>query len=208
MPDVAVDDFVVTLEESGLTELTKTQVVNSDQLSTFIAANCVGGTTANPKRLVFAGEAFTSVNLGAVIAAVNAASTYVILDLGGITVSGSATADEIATLLNTDSSITGKDRVKGLVLPSSLTSIGDYVFEKCDHLTEITLPSSLTSIGNLVFFKCSALASVTLEATSPPELGNRAFEDTATDLMIHVPFANIATYKAATEWSTYADRIE
>ena len=47
--------------------------------------------------------------------------------------------------------------VKDLVIPNSVTSIGDYAFYGCSSLTSITIPNSVTSIGDDAFYGCSAL---------------------------------------------------
>ena len=56
-----------------------------------------------------------------------------------------------------------------LVIPDSVTSIGEYAFYNCSGLTEITIPSSVTSIGNGVLGGCISLESITI-----PFVGNRA----------------------------------
>ena len=71
------------------------------------------------------------------------------------------------------------ERCSGLTsisLPSSLISIGDYAFERCSGLTSISLPSSLTSIGDYAFDRCSGLTSISLPS-SLKAIGNNAFAD-------------------------------
>lgn len=51
---------------------------------------------------------------------------------------------------------------KTSVVPSSITSIGDEAFYKCETLASITLPESVTSIGEFAFYKCFDLASINL----------------------------------------------
>ena len=41
--------------------------------------------------------------------------------------------------------------VKDLVIPDTVTSIGDYAFFGCTGLTSVTIPNSVTSIGNYTF---------------------------------------------------------
>ena len=55
--------------------------------------------------------------------------------------------------------------VKDLIIPDSVTSIGDYSFYECSGLTSITIPDSVTSIGNYAFKGCSGLADVTIPNT-------------------------------------------
>ena len=47
--------------------------------------------------------------------------------------------------------------VTELVIPDSVTSIGDYAFYGCDSLTSVEIPDSVTSIGNYSFYNCSSL---------------------------------------------------
>ena len=49
-----------------------------------------------------------------------------------------------------------------IVIPSSVTSIGDYAFYGCDSLSEIVIPSSVTSIGDWAFFRCSSLKYISI----------------------------------------------
>ena len=46
------------------------------------------------------------------------------------------------------------DIVTDLVIPNSVTSIGDYTFEYCTSLTSVTIPNGVTSIGNRAFSCC------------------------------------------------------
>jgi hypothetical protein len=50
--------------------------------------------------------------------------------------------------------------VTSVVLPNSLSHIGENAFRSCDDLQEITLPSGLASIGQSAFYGCTALRQV------------------------------------------------
>ena len=52
--------------------------------------------------------------------------------------------------------------VKDLVIPNSVTTIGNYAFRGCSGLTSVTIPNSVTSIGKSAFYGCSGLTSVTI----------------------------------------------
>ena len=45
--------------------------------------------------------------------------------------------------------------VKSYIIPSSVTSIGDYAFEGCSFLSDIVIPTSVTSIGRGAFRDCN-----------------------------------------------------
>ena len=71
-----------------------------------------------------------------------------------------------------------------ITIPNSVTSIGEFSFTDCSSLTSITIPNSVTSIGNYAFYDCSSLASITCLATTPPAIGNIRVGETT---MIYVP---------------------
>ena len=64
--------------------------------------------------------------------------------------------------------------ITDLVIPNSVTSIGDYAFSRCTGLTSVTIPNSVTSIGNYAFSGCSGLTSVTI-TNSVTSIGDHAF---------------------------------
>ena len=91
-------------------------------------------------------------------------------------------------------------------IPSGVTSIGSSAFGNCTSLTSVTIPSGVTSIGGSAFYGCSGLTSVTVEAITPPSLDMYAFHNSTGT--IYVPAASVNAYKTATNWSTYASRIQ
>ena len=49
-----------------------------------------------------------------------------------------------------------------VVIPNSVTSIGNFAFSGCSSLTSITIPYGVTSIGYSAFYDCSSLTSITI----------------------------------------------
>ena len=92
-------------------------------------------------------------------------------------------------------------------IPNSVSSIGNYTFGYCEGLKTVTIPVSVTSIGYSTFSDCTGLTSVRILATTPPSLGSSAFTDT-NNCPIYVPAESVDAYKQATNWKTYANRIQ
>ena len=61
-----------------------------------------------------------------------------------------------------------------LVIPDSVTSIGNYAFYCCSSLTSVVIPDSVTSIGIYAFAGCTKLTSVVIP-NSITSIGNGAF---------------------------------
>ena len=63
-----------------------------------------------------------------------------------------------------------------VVVPNSVTSIGDFAFYNCTNLTSVEIPNSVTTIGSYAFYGCTNSTSVVI-GDSVTSIGNYAFED-------------------------------
>jgi hypothetical protein len=61
-----------------------------------------------------------------------------------------------------DNSFSGCVGIKSITIPSSVNSIGNYSFKGCTGLTSLFIPNSVTSIGSNSFENCTSLISVSL----------------------------------------------
>lgn len=71
-------------------------------------------------------------------------------------------------------------------IPSSVTSIENEAFWNCHSLTSIEIPSSVTSIENDVFWNCCGLTSIRIPS-SVISIGNYAFSDCRALTSIKIP---------------------
>ena len=62
-----------------------------------------------------------------------------------------------------------------LVIPDSVTNIGDYAFSGCRSLTDIVIPDSVTNIGDYAFWNCRSLTNIVIP-NSVTSIGDNAFE--------------------------------
>lgn len=70
----------------------------------------------------------------------------------------------------------GKNNIESIVMPNTITSIGDYCFSGCTSLKQVTLSTSLQDIGYYAFGNCTSLKQV---STSPvlQSIGGNAFDN-------------------------------
>ena len=69
----------------------------------------------------------------------------------------------------------GCKSLKSLVIPDGVTSIGDCAFYDCESLKSLVIPDSVTSIGKSAFLNCKSLKSLVIP-DSVTHIGNGAFK--------------------------------
>ena len=107
------------------------------------------------------------------------------------------------------SAFSGCTSLTTIIIGNSVKSIGTQMFNGCTGLTSITIPDSVKSIGTQAFNGCTGLIEIDFSTHKnvPTLASTSAFKNTHPSLVIKVPSTLLDEWKAATNWSTYADKI-
>ena len=116
-----------------------------------------------------------------------------------------ATADHKCWITSTGTlKVFAQKGVTSYTLPSSVTRIEHGVFGSTSDIKSLTIGADCIIIGAWCF-QFSSLEKIFIKPTTPPTLYKDAFWGTT--FPIYVPDASVDAYKAATNWSDWADRI-
>ena len=122
--------------------------------------------------------------------------------LASITIPDGVTSIGVAAFENCSS-------LASITIPDGATSIRISAFNSCYSLASITIPDGVTSIGEAAFVYCYGMAEYHLKPTTPPTLSSsNAFSDIPSDCIIYVPQGCLQAYQNATNWATYASKMQ
>jgi hypothetical protein len=85
----------------------------------------------------------------------------------------------------------GKQGLKSVVLPNTLSAIGYAAFGECSSLSSVSFPSSLTTIGGYAFYGCDSLTALNLP-TSVVAIGGFSFYGCTGLTSINIPSSDTA----------------
>ncbi|GAB6390773.1 MAG: leucine-rich repeat protein [Treponematales bacterium] len=122
-----------------------------------------------------AGTNISGSDWAAITSAVQSSGRYVILDLSECSANGNTVTGAYNPSGNNFNIIQNNQYIKGVVLPSTLTSVGNYAFYGCSSLTSVTIRNGVTSIMDRAFSGCTGLTSVIIPA-GVTGIGMEAFE--------------------------------
>jgi hypothetical protein len=109
--------------------------------------------------------AIPSVTRAQYITITNADNTLTITsytNTNGIVIIPSNIGGRTVVAVDNDGSAVFPETVTNVVIPNSVTSIGEYAFDECYYLTNVTVPDSVTNIGAGAFYSCSNLSGVNI----------------------------------------------
>jgi hypothetical protein len=153
-------------------------IANTSDLTMYLAT-LPTGTAEAPHTIVFASNIdVTGDDWAAVNTAVATAQKHVTLNLSACTATNNTITGEYSDSPsgNSFNIIKNNSYINGIILPSTLTSIGYCAFYKCGSLVSVTIPSSINSeIEGYTFYQCNSLASVTFEK-SGVSIGDYSFK--------------------------------
>ena len=116
--------------------------------------------------------------------------------------------DEVVTVPN---SVTGINHtafqgseVREVILPDSVTSMGEYVFSGCHKLEKVTFPSGMKSLPKGTFFNCWSITDMVLPDTLET-IGSMAFYNTALKTITFPPSLTTIGNGAFLECSSYQE---
>ena len=106
-----------------------------------------------------------------------------------------------------DDLMNGNYSLERFIGHDGITSVGEYAFRQCYKLRQLEFGPNLSSIDQRAFQYCQAIPHYVFHSTTPPSLGVDTFYAIESCTKIYVPDDSLAAYKAATNWTTYADYI-
>ena len=118
-----------------------------------------------------------------------------------------------------------------VVIPNTVTMIGEEAFFQCEYLnsvtfgnsvdtikwsafiycyslTSIVLPESIEYIAASAFSHCNSVASITSPRMLPPYVGSDAFNEVPIHIPVYIPCGSDSAYRAANEWSRFINYNE
>ena len=183
---------------------------NVTSIGTYAFYNCYSlasitipdGVTSTNKSAFQNCHSLASITIPDGVTSIGSYAFYNCYSLASVTISDSVTSIDTYAFQNCYS-------LASITIPDGVTSIGTYAFYNCYSLASITIPESVTSIGAHAVQNCSGMAEYHIKPTTPPTLSDtNAFNGIPSDCIIYVPQGCLEAYQNATNWATYASKMQ
>lgn len=122
---------------------------------------------------------------------------------GAISLNGVTDGDFVYSDNNKDTLIAYIGLGGDVVIPNSVSSIGQRSFFVCSELNRLTIGNNVVSIGEQAFESCSGLTAITSYATIPPTLNVFCFSNINTQIPVYVPCESLTAYQSAYGWNSF-----
>lgn len=148
---------------SGCTGLTSATIGNVTSIGQFAFSGCTGLTS------IIIPDSVTGIGANAFNGCNGLTSISGPSDMVGIVAKQASPTSFVANITSGNSidssAFYGCTGLSSIVIPDSVTSIGDRAFSGCTGLTSVTIPDSVTNIGSSAFYNCTGLTSITFNGT-------------------------------------------
>jgi hypothetical protein len=101
--------------------------------------------------------------------------------------------------------------LRNVIIPSLVNSIGNGAFRDCQNLTSVNIPPFVSTIASSAFLSCRGLTSLTVGCSVPPDLKNSAnvfYSVNKSSCILHVPYGTASRYAAAYQWKDFLNIVE
>ena len=164
--------------------------LNDNEITNLVIPNSV---TSIGQEAFYSCTGLTSVTIGNSVTSIGNSAFYGCTGLTSVHISDLAAWCNISFGKNSANPLSyahhlylNNNEIRDLVIPNSVTSIGNSAFNGCTGLTSVNIPNSVTSIGNFAFENCTGLTSVNIP-NSVTSIGNDAFSDCSGLTSVTIP---------------------
>jgi hypothetical protein len=96
-----------------------------------------------------------------------------------------------------------------IIIPNLVISIGGNAFSSCKSLTELTFPKSILRLGDLVLSGCTGILKLSVKNPIPLIASTKIFYNfNQTTCTLEVPTGCITAYQQAVEWKNFTQIVE
>ena len=89
-----------------------------------------------------------------------------------------------------------------------VTAIHYYAFKDCSRIKKLVLPPSLLTIGEGAFSGCTHISEIVSQTAVPPKLDESSFNGVSLDIPVHVLAGTLPNYRKSIGWRQFYHFME